>query len=56
MGIELVDASSSLEAEDVDVKVLSSNSKTVLARELACTWNTTIENEEWFLLSNLISL
>jgi len=37
MGLELVDAGSCLEAEDVDVKILSSHGKTVLARELAST-------------------
>jgi len=56
MSLELVDAGSCLETEYINVKVLSSYSKTVLTRQLASTWNATIENEEWFLLINLISL
>ena len=53
---ELVDACSCLEAENIDVKVLSGKRKTVLTRKLAGDGNAVLANEERLLLHCLVRL
>ena len=56
MGGKLIDACSSLEAEDIDVKVLACKRKTVLSRKLTSDWDAIFANEERFLLDCLVCL
>ena len=52
--LELVYASASLETEDVDVEVLCSDSKALLARELTGYGNATLSYQELLLARHLV--
>ena len=49
MGLKLIDASSSLEAEDINIIVLACHCKRLLPRELASYAQTTLADEEGLL-------
>jgi len=54
MGLELIDAGSSLEAEDVNIIILASHGKRLLSRQLASDTDPALANEERLLADKII--